>query len=74
MSVWHVIGGVVTLSVGIFLWLAFAGASAFRSGFGGDEISAAWFLIPAAVTFGGPILFWDVLPARRRKRRQGVGR
>ena len=64
----NIIGGIVTLALGIFLWVAFLAASAFSVGFGGKDISALWFLIPAAVTFGGPALFWIALPRRKRAR------
>ena len=67
-SVLYALGGLVTLLLGVLLWVSFAAASAFSSGFGGREISWAWFLIPAAVTFGGPALFWVVLPLRHRRR------
>ena len=63
----------MTLAVGVFLWLAFAGASSFASAFGGEEINAWWFAIPASVTFGGPALFWGYLPYRRRRRSRERG-
>ena len=68
MRIVYFVSGLVTLAIGVFLWVAFAAASAFSTGFGGDDISVAWFLIPAAVTFGGPTLFWVALPIRRRRR------
>lgn len=70
MTIWHAIGGVVLLVLGLFLWLVFLGAQGFSVGFGGG-FSAVWFLIPASVTFGGPALMWWWLPKRRRKKRNG---
>ena len=70
MGALSIIGGLVTLAVGILLWVAFASASAFRSAFGGDEIGVWWYAIPAGITFGGPAWFWGLLPARLRRRRE----
>ena len=67
-SVLYALSGLVTLVLGFLLWVSFAAASAFSSGFGGREISWTWFLIPTVITLGGPALFWVVLPIRHRRR------
>ena len=67
MKLRYVIGGAVSLVFGVLLWLTMLGAIAFREGFGGEHVSRLWYVIPALITFGGPILFWRVLPNRARK-------
>jgi hypothetical protein len=73
LTIWHILGGVVLLLLGGFLWLLFLGAQGLSVGFGGGGFSPVWFLIPAAVTFGGPTLMWWVLPRRRRQNQQAKG-
>ena len=71
MTIWYIIGGVVSLLlIGGFLFLMFLAAAAFSVGFGGDSISGPWFLISAGFTFGGPYLMWFYLPKRRRTKRR----
>jgi hypothetical protein len=72
MTIWYIIGGVVSLLIGGFLFLIFLAVTAFSVGFGGDSISGPWFLIPAGFTFGGPYLVWFYLPKRRRAKRRGT--
>ena len=67
----HLIGGALSLVLGVLLWLTMAGAIAFREGFGGQDVSRLWYFVPALITFGGPTLFWGVLPRRNRDERGG---
>jgi hypothetical protein len=69
MTFWYAIGGAFLLLLGVLLWIVFLAATVFSVGFGGTPIAAPWYLIPAVVTFGGPILLWYVLPKRRRAKR-----
>ena len=71
MTIWFALGGAVSLTLGVFLWLLFLGARGFSVGFGGTAFSQWWYLIPASVTFGGPTLLWWVLPRRRRAKERG---
>jgi uncharacterized BrkB/YihY/UPF0761 family membrane protein len=68
MGIRNIILGLLSLTAGLFLWAIVAAATAFREGFGGDDVSVAWFVVPVVLTFGGPALFWWYLPSRRRKR------
>jgi hypothetical protein len=62
------VAGAALLAGGFILWMLFLGASAFRSGFGGEPLPVFLFVIPALMLLGGPIVMWFILPRRRKAR------
>ena len=72
MRWYHVLGGLACIAVGVLAALLIAGASAFRSGFGGDDpLGPGWYVVPVLIGVGGPVVLWGVLPNRRRNGRKG---